>query len=78
MEYDNTNRFTLFQNDKGGIDKRPDYRGSVNIDGVEYKLSGWIKTKRDNSVKFLAGTVELAAESTPPTPEEKGNDDLPF
>lgn len=31
----------LFVNDKGGVDKRPDFRGDIIINGVEYKLSAW-------------------------------------
>jgi len=33
--YDNTNTGSLFKADKGDNEKRPDYRGSVNVDGVE-------------------------------------------
>lgn len=34
---------SLFINDKGDNDKRPDRRGELNIGGTIYKLSGWIK-----------------------------------
>ncbi len=44
MEYENTNRGILFNNDKDGNDKRPDFRGPINVDGKEYWLSGWNKT----------------------------------
>lgn len=47
MAYDNTNTGMLSKNDKGGVESRPDYRGSINIEGVEYWLSGWIKTGKD-------------------------------
>ena len=33
----------LFKNDKGGNEARPDYRGSVTINGTEYELAAWIK-----------------------------------
>ena len=33
----------LFKNDKGGNEKRPDYRGNLMVGGVEYELSSWIK-----------------------------------
>lgn len=46
MEYDNTNTGALYINDKKGNDKRPDRKGSINIDGVEYWLSGWLKTTK--------------------------------
>jgi hypothetical protein len=44
MEYDNTNKGALFQNDRKESDRHPDYRGQINVDGVEYWLSAWIKT----------------------------------
>lgn len=34
---------SLFQNDKGGNDARPDYRGDVLLDGVLYDIAGWKK-----------------------------------
>ena len=43
-QYDNTNRGALFINDrKTPGSKQPDYKGSINIEGVEYWLSGWVK-----------------------------------
>jgi hypothetical protein len=42
-EYDKTNTFTLNKNDKGDNPKRPDYRGKLNVDGIEFTLSGWVK-----------------------------------
>jgi hypothetical protein len=49
MSYDNTNSGLLAKNDKQGNDSRPDYRGSINVDGREYWLSAWIKTGRDGT-----------------------------
>lgn len=46
-QFDNTNRGILFENDRKRGDKDPDYKGSINVDGREYWLSGWEKdTKR--------------------------------
>ena len=44
MTYDNTNKGVLFSNDKQGNERRPDWKGKINIDGVERKLSGWFRT----------------------------------
>ena len=45
-EYDNTNRGVLFVNmkkDKNNPkDNKPDRNGSINIQGQEYWISGWI------------------------------------
>lgn len=44
-QYDNTNTGVLFINDKGDNPKRPDRKGSLNIEGVDYWLSGWVREK---------------------------------
>ncbi len=49
MAYDNTNSGLLAKNDKQGNESRPDYRGSINVDGREYWLSAWIKQGRDGT-----------------------------
>jgi uncharacterized protein (DUF736 family) len=36
----------LFPNDKGDNPSRPDWRGSVVINGVKYSLSGWDNTSK--------------------------------
>ena len=41
--YDNTNRGISFENNRKEKDTHPDYKGSINADGVEYWLSAWMK-----------------------------------
>jgi hypothetical protein len=48
-QYSNENSGLLAKNDKQGNESRPDYRGSINVDGREYWLSAWIKTGRDGT-----------------------------
>jgi hypothetical protein len=57
QQYDNTNTGVLFINDKQGNDKRPDRKGSINIDGVDYWLSGWLKEGAKGP--FLSLKVEI-------------------
>ena len=57
MEYSNENRGVLFKNDDKQSDKHPDYKGSINIDGVEYWLSSWIKTSKQGN-KFMSLSVQ--------------------
>ena len=57
QQYDNTNRGAIFVNDKQGNDKRPDRKGSLNVEGVEYWISGWIKTSQKGD-KFMSLSVE--------------------
>lgn len=63
MAYDNTNSGLLAKNDKQGNDSRPDYRGSINVDGREYWLSAWIKTGRDGTK--LAGQKYMSLSVQP-------------
>ena len=56
-EYDPTNRGALFINDRKEKDTQPDRTGSLNVDGVEYFLDGWIKESRDGK-KFLSVSVK--------------------
>jgi hypothetical protein len=62
MAYDNTNSGALFINDKGDNDKRPDYRGTINIEGVIYKLAGWKRELRDETGKVTGKMLSLKAE----------------
>jgi hypothetical protein len=56
-EYDNTNRWTLNKNDKKREGKQDaDYNGSINVNGVEYWLNGWIKEGRNG--KFISGSIK--------------------
>lgn len=72
MSYDNSNSGILKKNDKQGNDNRPDYRGSINVDGVDYWLSAWIKTGRDGTKlagqKYMSLSVQPKDASYAPAP----------
>jgi len=48
MEYDNTNRGALFRNDDKdpSDDKDRDYNGTLNVEGTEYWISGWVRISK--------------------------------
>jgi hypothetical protein len=72
-QYDNEKKFALFKNDKGENPKRPDYRGTLTLGGVEYKLSAWIREDKKGS-KYMNGSVELKTEGAPkPMNESAGS-----
>jgi hypothetical protein len=56
-EYDNTNRGALFKADKRD-DADRDYSGMLNIEGVEYWVSAWIKTSKKTGQKFMSLSVK--------------------
>ena len=52
-QYDNTNRGSLFKNDRKELDTHPDYNGSINIEGTDYWLNGWLKESKKDGKKFV-------------------------
>ena len=52
--YDNNNTGALFKNKRATTEKHPTHTGSATIDGVEYWVSAWVKTKRDSDEKFFS------------------------
>ena len=40
-DFDNTNRGSIWKNDKKEKDTHPDFTGSLNVGGVEYWVSAW-------------------------------------
>lgn len=57
------NSGALFKNDKGGNDKRPDYRGSIKLGGVEYELAAWIK-ESSKGAKYMSLTGKVKTEGS--------------
>lgn len=70
MTYDNTNRGVLFINDRKERDNQPDRTGSINIEGVEYFLDGWIKD--GSKGKFLSLSVKRKDKQPQQAPRTHG------
>ncbi len=82
MEYDNTNTFALFKNDKQGNDKAPDYKGKINIDGRDLELAAWIR-KSAKGTTYMSGQVSEPWQGNKqdfqaPQKSETFEDDIPF
>lgn len=75
--------FSLFENDKKGNDKSPDWRGKGLIDGKEVRIAIW-KRKSASGIEYLSGTIEEpfkpAEQSAEPEQqiEEAVADEIPF
>jgi hypothetical protein len=72
MAYDNTNRGVLFVNDRKEKDTQPDRTGTLNVDGVEYFLDGWLKTS-ESGRQFLSVSVKRK-DKQPQAAQEPRND----
>jgi hypothetical protein len=59
MDYDKTNKGALFRNDakEANDDKDRDYGGSINVEGTEYWISGWVRTSK-NGKKYLSLSIK--------------------
>ena len=75
----------LFRNEKGDNQARPDYRGSIKINGVEYELAAWLKQSRDGSKKYMSLAAKVKGErqerpkpAPQPEPDPFNGEDLPF
>ena len=88
MSYDNTNRGQIWPNDKKTTDNHPDFKGTVDVEGVEYWVSAWKRKAGGNpkapSLSFSLQPKDEAhqqgmnqAQSAAPVPEEF-EDDIPF
>lgn len=81
-QYDDTDRGALFKNDRKESDNHPDYKGQLNVGGVEFWLSAWLKTSQSGT-KFMSLSVKAKEEA--PTRQQKPakgrhqmDDDVPF
>lgn len=52
-EYDNTNKGSIWKNEKKTTDNHPDFTGSLNVNGVDFWVSAW-KRKEGQSPKAPA------------------------
>lgn len=91
-DFDNTNRGSIWKNEKKESDKHPDFTGSLNVNGVDFWVSAW-KRKDGASAKAPALSFAIkpkdeqqaapASQQPPRRPSKAGrpddmNDDIPF
>jgi len=83
-EYDNTNKGSIWKNEKKEKDTHPDFTGSLNVDGVEYWVSAW-KRKEGQSPKAPALSFAIKPKvEAEPAPKKSGGtfeqmaSDIPF
>jgi len=73
--YDNTNRGSLFINERKEKDTHPDYTGTINVDGRDLRLSGWKKESKQGK-KYLSLSVSEPQEKSdkPAVKKDSTND----
>lgn len=82
MAYDNTNTGLLMKNEEMRPDKKdPGYKGSINVEGVEYWLSAWVNEGKDGSAMEGKKYFSLKLQKKEPKGAKKAppkDDDIPF
>jgi hypothetical protein len=80
MAYDNTNRGTLGKNQRREKDTHPEYTGQIDVNGVGYWLSAWVKEGQNGKFFSLAikPKEEAAAKPSKAAPADDMDDDIPF
>jgi hypothetical protein len=81
------NSGSIFKNDRKTTDRHPDYKGTASINGVEYWVSGWLKTPKRGGNKYLSMAFSIKEERpdhqpSSPRPSSSSfddfDDDIPF
>lgn len=64
------NTFSLFHNDKGDNDKRPDWAGKGKINGKEVRVSLWLR-KSASGIEYFSGSIsEVVKPAEEPVKQE--------
>lgn len=78
-QYDNNLTGVLFKNDKGDNEKRPDYKGSAEIEGVQYWVSAWIRdTSKGKCLSMKYERKEQQSEQASQSSSSVKDDNMPF
>lgn len=86
MDYDNTNRGSIWKNDRKEKETQPDFKGSINVEGTEFWVSAWKRKEGGNpnapalsfSVTKKDDSFAEAAPSQTPIVDGAPSDDIPF
>lgn len=80
-DYDNTNRGSIFKNDKKEKETQPDFTGKLNVDGVDYFIDGWRYAEKPGKKAFISLKVKKMEKQTGgqrTEKKEKLDDEVPF
>lgn len=83
MDYDNNLTGIISRNENKADEKHPDIKGQCEIDGVQYWVDGWARTRKSDGGKFYSLKFK-PKESKPSKPVSKpvkvaqDDEDIPF
>jgi len=76
-EYDNNLTGVLFRNERKEKDTQPDYKGSCEVNGIEYWISGWKKQTAKGPALSMRFEVKEEKRAEPKNPQPDDTD-IPF
>jgi len=77
QKYDNNMTGVLFRNDnKEDGDRRPEYTGKCEIEGVEDRIAAWVKEGKKG--KFFSMRFEEQGERAHKPEEDNSTSEIPF
>ena len=83
--YDNNNRGSIWKNKDRQKETQPQFKGSAEVNGVEYWVAGWLRKADANpmapamSFRFEAKEQQTAKSQPTQAPVNNGfDDDIPF
>ena len=81
MQYDDSNKGVLFREKDKKSDSHPDFKGSINVGGNDYWLSGWVNESKAGQ-KYFKLSVSPKNGSAQPKPTAQAtefiSEDIPF
>ena len=92
-DFDNTNRGAVWKNDDKQSEKHPDFKGSINIEGVEYWVSGWRRragaspkspalslsvTMKESKAPQISNQMQQQQQPQHSPADDSCDDDMPF
>jgi uncharacterized protein (DUF736 family) len=75
--YDDRNRGALFKNERRKTDKHPDYFGTIDVEGTEYRLAGWVRESKRGK-KFLSLAITPLDDQPRRAEPRHEEDEIPF
>ena len=80
--YDNNNRGSIWKNEDRKSETHPQFKGSAEVNGVEYWVSGWLRKADANpkapamSFSFTAKEQQSMPRTSAPTPAQAPDNDF--
>jgi uncharacterized protein (DUF736 family) len=74
-EYDNTNHGFLMRNEQRRSDKSPEYTGTIDVGGTEYRLAAWVRESKAGR-KFFSLAVSSFEDRKPKSRPAQDADDI--